>query len=759
MKPKIKVTLLNWIAIVVFCATCTWPAKSGQDLASIPSSVGLYATAGETSVMAGLRSIFVKQGGDVFEAIPLPLSWDKEFTNTKIGCIELSKDGRYLFVGCDGANGLYRCELSTREWTPVLPAGADKSVSAIRLNSSGSIYIGTGGYAYSQNVVSGGLYVTSDNGNTWHEEEMWVENNKVSPKVVSIASAKDGTLFVSARGAVNGQFGVFQQTDSGEWKSVASIVSSAMECTDSLLYMVDPNSRIVWALRTHEDNAKPAVIANSYGVRSIGSWDADTVFFFKRDDAADSDTVLLYEQSYGLVQAIPIERTTNELPTVYRSSSVSRSLVRLGGGANIEFDFHGSADTMICSPNLPIVSSMIGSRAFIHAKVLRHGWFTIDTLGMVERTAPSLTRVLDWCKQSDQQSDENALCLVGKTVFRIHQHEVDSVVQLADTMKVVTVCDGTNDQIFVATNTNIQQYNAKDGTGTYLPMTGWPMVTSGDAEVSLPITNLFFNHGRIHAWASGSYTPVDTYSQGGLYAFIGDHWERADGAVFQQSTTLAASSANSAGVAIFAVQSLPGASTANPIVAGKASAESFTLIGDDIEVLPYLRTLLVTPSLYFWNTTYNSSWFVRRETMERTSTTEYGAVTHSGLLGNRILLATEKKGLLFIEDSVTTSEATSIQASNTSRKLLAFPNPVVPEQSVIVVRDFSRCPHSHRLTAMDLLGTSTTFNGIDCIIGDSPEFVDYKIQMNDMSAGVYTIYMHGVDAPCTHDAATVILTK
>lgn len=199
MKPKIKVTLLNWIAIVVFCATCTWPAKSGQDLASIPSSVGLYATAGETSVMAGLRSIFVKQGGDVFEAIPLPLSWDKEFTNTKIGCIELSKDGRYLFVGCDGANGLYRCELSTREWTPVLPAGADKSVSAIRLNSSGSIYIGTGGYAYSQNVVSGGLYVTSDNGNTWHEEEMWVENNKVSPKVVSIASARTALFRVSTR--------------------------------------------------------------------------------------------------------------------------------------------------------------------------------------------------------------------------------------------------------------------------------------------------------------------------------------------------------------------------------------------------------------------------------------------------------------------------------------------------------------------------------------------------------------------------------
>ena len=669
-----------------------------RPVVGLPSSIHLYAGNDSGEVLAGYRSVFIKLSTDtIYTAIALPSSFYKEFVDVEIGCIAISPNGRYVFVGCQGANGLYRYDTEDNSWMTTLPNGASRSVSAIHYTSNGLLVVGCGGYASDLSSAAVGLFESADNGDSWEYVEFDCEGKTKIAGILAITSTNKSELLVGTKlGSNETSSGVFIRKNDVIWKQITSISTSAIVASENAIFLLGQLTyNVIMATQLPDESFYTTNVNNTYGAADISVLADGKVLLVKHDAREYTDSVFYIHDSTCSFSGVAYGRLKYERRIIKPSRQKMNSILVLGGGNNaVTSLLNKEVETVVTNPELPTVTDLLSTANFVVVHVYRHGWYRIDRLGLCTRVDGYQDVALNSRSSTSSIDNETALCVSGRKLLRISAMYVDTIYTFVGDFTPNYVCEIDTSTIVAANTRTVLVININDNNVETLGMGGWPTVEISGETTPLQVGRVFYVEGQMYAWAEGSNTPISSYENGGLFRHSNGAWLRADSHIHGELTNIWATVSDGSSIVLAVSKNLNGAARTAPIVSALEPNSPMKLIGSPQSLTNPIRAITFTRNHWIWSNNIGEVWSTNRADNTQRSSAEFGVVSHVGRFGDTILLATDRLGVVTIEQDDFPTSVTSSIWFETSSPLTLFPNPVLASRDVSFT-PMSSCSSDH----------------------------------------------------------------
>ncbi len=223
-KGRVRYTLILpcFIVHVLYGQLVSWQPTSGPG----GGDVRAFAVGLSGEIFAGLGN-----GGGVYRSVDNGSSWVRcEGGLVGMSIMSLFMSGGQLYAGTFG-NGIYRSPDHGKSWVKIDLGYSDIYGSSFARYTDGAgheyIFAATGGYGYISNwsnVVSHGVFRSSDHGVTWK----WVGTGLNSTSIDCLLVTSAGVL------AGDGLHGVYRSTDGGSsWTEVWATTSPALSLCET----------------------------------------------------------------------------------------------------------------------------------------------------------------------------------------------------------------------------------------------------------------------------------------------------------------------------------------------------------------------------------------------------------------------------------------------------------------------------------------------------------------------------------------------
>jgi len=731
--------------------------KAAEIPVDLPATLSLYASGGKTEVIGSGRALFVSTNeGETFVKIGMPPTLNNEFPYAIVQGIQVSADGKYLFVRVYTANGLYRYEIESRSWRTILPPDASTVVSVLVTDKKGGIYVGCGGSSTDPSDARG-LFVSHDAGDTWDQVVVDVENKDKPTGINLLSISPSGNMLVSyvVHGVGVGTkrtYLAYKPSDSEIFnRSVFSVYD--LTSTDKNKYLYDGDVLFVHTgSDLNQGKIKPLVY--NLTVKRMEPWQNDSVFVHAYDRESKRDTFMLLIDSTVIGLKVGTVESISR-PVVGVRSNNNSSLYWFGSGRNVFMDLSDYTLTPIVPPE-PVYS--LGQQAFscdsfCVVQVGNHGWYRVFPNGTSELMNRSDQEAMS-NGYFDQVEVRGSNILVisrnSRNILRIGKNRVDTLLKLPSSIPASSLCVSGENKIYVSTGGAIVHFDLLSQKADTIPLAGWPSYDNLGDLLPLGISAAFVMDSKLFAWASGNYFPVDHWKAGGLFSFENDVWSRADGGMFDSRSSYRLGKYNNSKLIIAAVEQSAGAQVSN-VTVGEYSVLSGNMsnVGSDEAVSPYISTMAVTDWCASWNTLYNRLW-VNDGKLNQID--KYGSVYQVASVGDKLLVNTEKNGVLLLSknDIVSSVEDDGVIAIPTS-SVFTIPHPVNQHNECKVLVHGCNNVHSsfeiHSVEGSILLSDSFTHSSET---GDSSAMLLPSIS----HTGLVQIVIFG--AQCSHHGSLIV---
>lgn len=522
----------------------------------------------------------------------------------------LSRSGRYVYQAFNGADGLYRYDLSTETWSVIRPPSASHAISALCVTQDDRIVIGCGGYVGNTSSDARDLFVSSDFGSTWDTLGLPMEEKLNKSGILTIVES-GGSIVIRTKQFQGTAFsGIFERRNA-EWKRLYS------GNTDELL-SVGASSYFSTSTGLFEfqsgQSASPLHLPNIGSVSWIQRWSDDTVI--ARTKLPGQDTV-----SFVLINDASIVRTmlSVHIPARYQSVAVlpwegvpSMAYIRDGISAIISPET-GVLLPVTIDPSAPAIASMTEDSGKLWCIESSHGLYQVDTSISIRRISDVNTGNLNYA--TPKFTVQGTYWQLGSAIVQIGVDGVDTLLipsafglGVVDAMEYME--DGT---LLVAADNKLSLVNLVTESVTPFTMNGWPKYTQNDVEWYCGVGCIARFGSKLYAFATRpARIAVGDESVGGLFRLEGETWSRCDDSRFGISTAIQTWRRTSASLVISSVSGMSGSTfIGGKLVRYDVVDGAATLIADD-ELATYggVVDVAANDSLVLW-TSDNSLWVQR----------------------------------------------------------------------------------------------------------------------------------------------------
>ena len=729
-----------------------------RPVVGLPSSIHLYAGNDSGEVLAGYRSVFIKLSTDtIYTAIALPSSFYKEFVDVEIGCIAISPNGRYVFVGCQGANGLYRYDTEDNSWMTTLPNGASRSVSAIHYTSNGLLVVGCGGYASDLSSAAVGLFESADNGDSWEYVEFDFEAKSSIAGILAITSTNKNELVVGTKlGSSEMSSGVFIRKNDAIWKQVTSISTGAIVAGENAIFLLGQSTHnVIMATQRPDESFNTTNVNNTYGATDISVLADGKVLLVKHDSREYTDSVFYIHDSTCSYSGVAFGPLKYERRTIKPSHQKMNSILVLGGGNNAVISLiNKEAEMVVANTELPTITDLLSTKNFVVVHVYRHGWYKIDRSGLCNRVGEYQDAPFNSRSSTSSIDNETALCLSGRKLIRISATHVDTIYSFVGDFIPNYVCEIDANTMVASNIGTVLVVYINDNRVETLGMGDWPTIEFNGETTPLQVGRVFYIKGQVYAWAEGSNTPTSSYESGGLFRYSNAAWLRADSHIHGELTNISSAVSDDSCIMLAVNQNLNGAASTAPIVSALEPDSPMKLVGSQRSLTNRIRAITFTRNYCIWSNSIGEVWITNRADNTQRSSSEYGVVSHVGRLGDTILLATDRLGVLMIEHDDFPTSVTSSIGFETSSPLTLYPNPVLASREVSFTL-MGNCSSSHSQLEISCLQGRAL-----CAVNDLSTTLDLcSLQLPRSSgmevSGTYIVTLYGRE--CRHTGLLMIV--
>lgn len=528
---------------------------------------------------------------------------------------QLSRSGRYVYQAFNGADGLYRYDLTTGTWSVIRPPSASRAVSALCVTQDDRIVIGCGGdLSWITPAEARDLFISSDFGSTWDTLGLPMGDRfHYKPSVLTIVESGSSLIIRTKQFQETAFSGVFERRNGG-WKclyngsnadELLSVGASSYFSRSGALYRFHPGQ-----------DSLPRYLPNLGNVSWMQRWSGDTVVARTKLPGQDTISFILIDGA-SIVRTIP----SDVIPPRYQSMAV----LSWGGSPLMAYMRDGisaliNPETGVSLPvtidlSAPMIGSMIEDSGRLWCAELTHGLYQVDTssvrrisevnVGALNSIAPMFTtRGTYW--------------QYGAAIVRI-AGGVDTLLKpgsLGTISAMEFMEDGT---LLVATNKGFSVVDLATNSIGPFTMNGWPKYVQNGAEQYCGVGCIARFGSRLYAFATRPERSIGDEAVGGLFRLDDTTWTRCDDSLFGNSTAIQICRRTSTSLVISTVSGMVGSTfVGGKLVRYDMAKESAALIADD-ELTAYRNVVQVAAddSVVLWAAD-DSLWFQRNtSTAER----------------------------------------------------------------------------------------------------------------------------------------------
>ncbi len=750
------------VMMLAACATTlTYPCRlvsQEPQRVSLPTSLFHYHEYNGSAVTSGYRSIYVRWHGDsLFRTIPLPFDTLLRNNDFVVRSTHLSHDGEYVIANTYGGDGIYRYSRTTARWLSIVPPDAGREISALTIAPNGDLYIGTGGHHTSPASSARGIFVSTDNGDSWSSVPFDFSDGLLSPGIIEISVNNRGFIaFLGRSHAGTAPTGVYIQPFGKQVKYYNVCCLIHLHCLDSALYAADPNRGILYWELLNDSLAdyKRLQSPKPLSIRGLVHWSGDTVMAYTPVPPTNSadpvyDTLLfIAENSIVRTIIVPHVHNTRIRPNyaVHSSAQNGVQLVVLGAGTTSVLDtWSGSVTPLNFDVPHYSIEAVVYLKEAMLVRVARHGWYKVFPDGTSSYIGFESDRVAQSIFGQTSFPPFVPPVFVHRThIVNISSNQPDTLFSNALLQNAQSVTCAKKTCYARTGSRTIVRFHEGQTTPDTLPMTGWPLYENNGNQILLLVSELWMMNDTLYAWADQNAAPLDQYEQGGIYAFNGISWQRADNGFFGSATSLMFVTSNDTQALICGAERASNGQVTHSRMADFRGSNAIAAVGNEHSLNPSVPVGGFATNGWWWCTQYGTLWFQTREGV-LTSTEDYGVVVGAVPVNNRLIVATQNNGVWVIPDP-TSSISLVVQQQTAGGALHVWPVPADRSRTIDV--RVANCQHDHHsVFVTDVLGRR---QNVDFeLIGAS-----CRVNLGHVSNGRYLLSVQGT--ACTHTAVIAV---
>lgn len=493
----------------------------------LPSTVTMYSKGDSNEVLGNGRTIWLRKSeSEDYIEIPLPASLYQENLDISFSVLELSRDGKYIFIAMNGYDGLSRYDVEAELWSTARPLEASRSVSALAKSPKGDIYIGCGGYLFNNGGNGTGIFRSTDNGETWSEIDVKMDARQL-PGVTGLSINDDETLaFIARQLPGTSPAGLYAQSRTGVWNGPFPIVREIVPCDSGF---IAHNGKNVFRLLQRDSTVEFLPVMTRPIVYNIASVTSSLVLIASQKDEPGILRCELLGKNLVVVDSImhQQQKRDNDLKCFPRVGSTSSVYIFSRGMYSMSWKT-GVADTVRLGKARPLVQHMYSAGSTAWIRISQHGWYEWSGEHSFRPSSLEESAVLDSVtKGATVQYDRGSL-LIGNgylvsldkdgprkhTVLgRASGTIVDAMVARTPESAVIA----TSDSLFTATETDADwisvSYSARPGR-----------ISSGDTTM-YDLQALLESNQNLCAWFNGPRDANSNEPSSGMYQVVDERWE------------------------------------------------------------------------------------------------------------------------------------------------------------------------------------------------------------------------------------------
>lgn len=664
--------------------------------------------------------------------------------------LKLSSDGRYVFVSA-GPDGLVRYDREMAQWKSIRPPGVPPYNPAIAIGPDGKLYAGYGQDRYS--TAHTGLFVSTDDGESWTERDLWIDTVKIRASIREILVTPKGRLILLCQPDRTAFRAVYHVDSIGVLRIIEGTPSGGVCLLNETVCHVTQQSLELYRPTGQGYSVKTLRAPSGIEYRRVMTWPGnDTVVVIAVDGSRCMARFIVDTVLVGTLDLFVYLSDFSYRPNIFPSKTGNeRSLVISAAGRNDRISMSTLRSAPIsCSPERVRIRTIATCRqGWGIASIWGHGWYRFDTTATVSLDTLLSRQALDDLKGSiDYRSSD--IFLVGTGwVVRVSASGYDTLYSSppADRGRLIDadLHEGTN-ELLLATKDGITRRNLSTGIVDTLSLAGWPQQDSGQFRTYYR-TAVMTLAGRTLAWAERP-DRTKTIEGEGLYEYVAGAWKKIEGATFGVSTGYFGSVSSDSIIVLIASDTSPlsGTLTLATSILGATDTSAFVVDSGGTSWEGYATAvngyMLLHVGRGRWHRVYPSG---RHDefTMREDVTLVWG-------LADRFVVSTEDRGVFLVAPVIPT---TSTQDNTASRERCPeprlYPNPV--DRSLTLNMTIHACSDRPEVNLLDVLGRNTRVSVQP--LDQAAKIVHIQVP-SELGPGLYFVVINGDS--CRHAVPTIV---
>ncbi|MBU3700403.1 MAG: T9SS type A sorting domain-containing protein, partial [Candidatus Kapabacteria bacterium] len=652
--------------------------------------------------------------------------------------LKLSLDGRYVFVSA-GTDGLLRYDREMASWKSIRPPSVPPNNPTIAIGPDGTLYAGYGQDRYSTSLT--GLYVSTDDGESWTERELWIDSAKIRGNIREILVTPKGRLFLRCQPDRTALSALYQLDSDGMLRRIKS--SSDQYCLlDENICEVNKWDLTLIRYTSQGYSFKSLRAPSGIEYRRVLTWPGnDTVVVIATDGKRFMARFYVDTVFVGTLDLFVYLSNFSYRPNIFPSKTGNeRSLVISVAGRNDRISMSTLRSAPIsCSPERVLIRTIATCRqGWGIASIEGHGWFRFDTTAAVFLDTLLSRQALDNLQRDINYRSSDILLVGSGWVIRVTASGYDTLFSAPAANRGLLIDADLHEEtneLLVATNNGITRRNLSTGVVDTLSLAGWPQKDSGQFRTYYR-TAVMTLAGRTFAWAERPEREESIEGEG-LYEYVAGAWKKIEGATFGVSTGFWGSVSSDSIIVLLAWDTFPqsGTLTLATSILGATDTSAFIVDSGGTSWEGYRTAvngyMLIHAGRGRWHRVYPRG---RHDefTMREDVTLVWG-------LADRFVVSTEDRGVFLLAPVFPT---TSTQDNTASRERCPeprlYPNPV--ERSLTMNMTIQACSERPEVYLIDALGriTRTSVQPLD----QAAKIVHVQIP-SELGPGLYQVVIKG----------------